>query len=146
MGEISVVSLALRAELVYASGVVGVTLQALDEAVNGLELGLDGDELVACQRAADRLSAKLGVAYGEFDALELWDVDAATSMTAWLREFSGLAGGEATRVLRSARRLRGLPSPPRLRSTALCRPGRCGPSWPTCRTPPPSCSPSTRPS
>ncbi|CAN5803222.1 hypothetical protein BH24ACT2_BH24ACT2_19360 [soil metagenome] len=27
--------------------VVGVTLQALDEAVNGLELGLDGDELVA---------------------------------------------------------------------------------------------------
>ena len=42
-------------ELVYASGVVGVTLQALDEEVNGLELGLDGAELVACQRAADRL-------------------------------------------------------------------------------------------
>ncbi|MBA2436726.1 MAG: hypothetical protein H0V52_00005 [Acidimicrobiia bacterium] len=45
---------------------VGVTLQALEEAVNGLEIGLDGDELVACQRVADRLSAKLGVAYGEF--------------------------------------------------------------------------------
>ncbi|MBA3956300.1 MAG: DUF222 domain-containing protein, partial [Acidimicrobiia bacterium] len=93
----------------YVSEVVGVTLQALDEAVNGLELGLDGDELVACQRAADRLSAKLGVAYGEFDSLELWDLDAATSMTAWLRDHATMAGGEASRVLRSARRLRGLP-------------------------------------
>jgi hypothetical protein len=45
-----------------------VALQALDEAVNGLEIGLDGAELVQVQRAADRLSAKLGVAYGEFDA------------------------------------------------------------------------------
>ncbi|CAN5768527.1 hypothetical protein BH24ACT2_BH24ACT2_11560 [soil metagenome] len=62
----------------YASGVVGVTLQALDEAVNGLELGLDGDELVACQRAADRLSAKLGVAYGEFDSLASCGVDVTT--------------------------------------------------------------------
>jgi hypothetical protein len=44
---------------------MGVALQALDEAVNGLELGLDGAELAACQRAADRLSAKLGVAYGD---------------------------------------------------------------------------------
>ena len=77
---------------------VEVTLHALDEAVNGLELGLDGDELVACQRAADRLSAKLGVAYGEFDALELWDLDAATSMTAWLRDHATMAGGEASRV------------------------------------------------
>jgi hypothetical protein len=54
-----------------------VTLQALDEAVNDLELGLDGVELVARQRATDRLGAKLGVAYGEFDSLELWDLDAA---------------------------------------------------------------------
>ena len=86
-----------------------MALQALDEAVNGLEIGLDGAELVQVQRAADRLSAKLGVAYGDFDALELWDADAATSMTAWLREFADMAGGEATRVVRSARRLRGLP-------------------------------------
>ncbi len=86
-----------------------MTLQALEEAVEALELGLDGDELVACQRTGDRLSAKLGVAYGEFDALELWDLDAATSMTAWLRDHATMAGGEATRVVRSARRLRGLP-------------------------------------
>ena len=54
------------------------TLQALDEAVDGLELGLDGAELVRCQRALDRLSAKLGAAYGDFDAADLWDVDGAT--------------------------------------------------------------------
>ena len=85
------------------------TLQALDEAVDGLELSLDGAELVRCQRALDRLSAKLGAAYGEFDAAECWDLDAATSMTAWLREQASMAGGDAARVLRLVRRLRGLP-------------------------------------
>ncbi|HVL03960.1 MAG TPA: hypothetical protein VM386_05945, partial [Acidimicrobiales bacterium] len=86
--------------------VVMGTLEALEEAVDGLEISLDGAELVQCQRAADRLIAKLGVAYGEFDAAELWDVDGATSMTAWLREFASLAGADASRVLRRARRLR----------------------------------------
>ena len=90
-------------------GVVLGTLQVLDEAVDGLELSLDGAELVRCQRALDRLSAKLVAAYGEFDTGERWDADGATSMTAWLREQASMAGGEASRVLRSARRLRGLP-------------------------------------
>ncbi len=85
------------------------TPDALDEVVDGLEIGLDGAELAQVQAAADRLLAKLGVAYGDFDAGELWDLDAATSMTAWLRDRAGMAGGDAARVVRSARRLRALP-------------------------------------
>jgi hypothetical protein len=85
------------------------SVEVLGEAVDGLVLGLDGAELASTQRTLDRLSAKLVVAYGDFDAAELWDLDAATSMTAWLRDHAGLAGGDASRALRLARRLRALP-------------------------------------
>ncbi len=44
------------------------TPDALDQVVDGLEIGLDGAELAQVQAAADRLLAKLGVAYGDFDA------------------------------------------------------------------------------
>ena len=84
-------------------------MDVLGEAVEGLVLGLDSTELTSAQRILDRLSAKLVMAYGEFDAAELWDLDAATSMTAWLRDHAGLAGGDASRALRLARRLRVLP-------------------------------------
>jgi hypothetical protein len=83
-----------------------VTVEALSEAVDGLELGLDGAELVATQRVLDRLSAKL---VSDFDAAGLWDLDAATSMTAWLRQHAAMAGGDAAGALRLARRLRALP-------------------------------------
>ncbi len=88
---------------------VQATLDALDEAVDGLRIGLDRAELGQVQRAVDRLSAKLVAAYGEFDAAELWDLDAATSMTAWLGEHGNMSGGDAARVLRQVRRLRELP-------------------------------------
>ncbi len=85
------------------------TLDALDDAIESLDIGLDRDELSQAQRALDRLSAKLVAAYGAFDAADLWDLDAASSMTAWLREQADLTGGDAARVLRLARGLRGLP-------------------------------------
>ena len=84
-------------------------LAALEAAVEGLELGLDAEELAACQRLLDRLSAKLGAAYAEFDHASLWDLDGATSMTAWLRDRAAMAAGDAARRLGEARKLRDLP-------------------------------------
>ena len=83
-------------------------LEALEAAVEGLELDVDGDELVAAQRCVDRLAAKLALAYGDFDAHQLWDLDGATSMTAWLGARGAMASGDAART-GAARRLRSLP-------------------------------------
>jgi hypothetical protein len=49
------------------------------------------------------------VADGDFDAGEGWDLDAATSMTAWLRSFAGLTPGDAAYAVRVAKRLGSLP-------------------------------------
>ena len=84
-------------------------LEALEAAVEGLELRLDGDELVAAQRCVDRLVAKLALAYGDFDAHQLWDLDGATSMTAWLGDRSAMAAGDAARTVATGSRLRRLP-------------------------------------
>ncbi len=84
-------------------------MEALEAAVEGLELRLDGDELVAAQRCVDRLAAKLALAYGDFDAHQLWDLDGATSMTAWLRDRGAMAAGDAARTVSAATRLRRLP-------------------------------------
>ena len=50
---------------------MAAVLEALEAAVEGLELDVDGDELVAAQRCVDRLVAKLALAYGDFDAHRL---------------------------------------------------------------------------
>ncbi len=107
---------------------VQVTVDVLGEAVDGMVLGLDSTELTSTQRILDRLSAKLVVAYGDFDAAELWDLDAATSMTAWLRDHAGLAGGDASRALRLARRLRVLPVTAAAALDGTLSGASCGPS------------------
>lgn len=66
-------------------------LATLEAAVKDLELSLDGAELARCQHLLDRLSAKVGAAYGDFDAAALWDLDGATSMTTWLGDRAGVA-------------------------------------------------------
>lgn len=85
------------------------TIKTLEEAVGDLSLGVDADELVRAQRCVDRLSASLALAYGEFDSAELWDLDGATSMTAWLAERCGMGGADAGSALRRARLLGRLP-------------------------------------
>ncbi len=93
----------------YDTEVAVATPDVLDEVVDGLELGVHGPSLVQVQAAADRLLAKLSLAYGAFDHAELWDLDAATSMTAWLRHHASLTKREAARVASRAKRLRSLP-------------------------------------
>lgn len=85
-------------------------LAELEAAVEGLEIGLDGAELARAQSLVDRFSAKLSAAYGDFDAAGLWDLDSATSMTAWLRHHAGMTKREAAHATSRAKRLRGLPA------------------------------------
>jgi hypothetical protein len=79
------------------------------EAIESLEIGFDGAELAQAHRLLDRLSARVSVADGEFDRGEGWDLDAATSMTAWLRTQAGMTAGDAVQAVRMAKRLGSLP-------------------------------------
>jgi len=81
---------------------------ALQEAVERLSIPLDGRALEAVLALRDRLEATIAEAVGAFDAASLWDVDLATSMTAWLRQ-SGLSRRDAARLAGHAKRLRSLP-------------------------------------
>jgi hypothetical protein len=85
------------------------TLEVLGEAIESLEIGFDSAELAQAHRLLDRLAARVCVADGDFDAGEGWDLDAATSMTAWLQSFAGLTPGDAAHAVRVAKRLGSLP-------------------------------------
>ena len=82
---------------------------ALEQAVEEVVIPPDGPALVAALALRDRLGAKIAEAAGDFDAAALWELDAATSMTAWLRSQADLSGREATRLAGSAKKLRDLP-------------------------------------
>ena len=58
--------------------------EGLAEAIDGLEIPVDGDALAAVFALRDRLDARLAEAVAAFDRHELWECDGATSMTAWL--------------------------------------------------------------
>ncbi|MDQ3570571.1 MAG: 13E12 repeat family protein [Actinomycetota bacterium] len=57
----------------------------------------------------DRLDAKISQAVSGFDAAGVWDLDAATSTAAWLRQHACMTKREAARVASRAKRLRSLP-------------------------------------
>ena len=82
--------------------------EALATAIDELEVPVEGAALAEAFALADRLASKLSAAVGVFDAAG-WDLDGATSMTAWLREAARLSGREASRVVQTASRLRSLP-------------------------------------
>src|SRR4029453_1720426 len=94
------------------SGQVSRTLEGLAQAIDDLDLPTDSGVLSEAFALVDRLNAKLLVAGGEHDAVELWRNDGSTSMTAWLRHHTGRSGRDAARCARTARRLRQLPVTP----------------------------------
>src|SRR5688572_30765051 len=81
----------------------------LAQAIRELEVPVDGTALVALFALRDQLDARLAAAVGEFDAAALWELDHATSMTAWLRSSGGLANSAAASTARTAARVRQLP-------------------------------------
>lgn len=83
--------------------------EALREAVEQVDVPTDGDALRELFGLIDRLSAKASAAVAAFDAAALWELDGATSATAWLRHQAGMTGSTAKSVVSTARRLRALP-------------------------------------
>lgn len=79
------------------------------EAIKELDIPVDGFAIVDVLGLRDRLDARTAEALGDFDAAKLWDIDAATSLTAWLRAHGGLTLRSAGRLSLLARRLRQLP-------------------------------------
>ncbi|HVF76320.1 MAG TPA: DUF222 domain-containing protein [Acidimicrobiales bacterium] len=84
-------------------------IAALREAVEAPDVPLDGDALAEVLKLVDLLNAKVSRVIGEFDAEALWELDGATSMTAWLRHHAGMTASNAKAIASTAKKLRTLP-------------------------------------
>ncbi|MBW3549069.1 MAG: 13E12 repeat family protein, partial [Actinobacteria bacterium] len=83
--------------------------EELAAAVEELEVPPAGEPLREVLDISDRLTAKTALALGTFDAAEGYEVDGATSTTAWLRHHGGQSSRAAARLACLARRLQRLP-------------------------------------
>jgi uncharacterized protein DUF222/HNH endonuclease len=77
--------------------------------VESLAVPVDGDALVEAFGLYDALAARLCEAVARFDGAGLWDVDGATSMTAWLADRVRLPRRRAAGWASRARKLAQLP-------------------------------------
>ncbi len=84
-------------------------LGALESAIEELDLGFDGDTLVAACRLLDRLTAKVALAAAEFDASRQWELDGATSAGAWLKHRAGMTASVANWTVRTGNLVKQLP-------------------------------------
>jgi hypothetical protein len=84
-------------------------MEDLAEAIVELDIPVDGAAIVQVLALRDRLDARIAEAAGAFDTAQLWDIDGATSMTAWLRASAGMTQRAATRLAVLGRRMRQLP-------------------------------------
>ena len=81
----------------------------LTEAIEALDPPSDNASLVAMVALRDRLDAKVAQGVAEFDAAGLWELDHASSTTAWLRQ-QGMGAGAAAMLVRTARCVRTAPA------------------------------------
>ncbi|MCU1373191.1 MAG: hypothetical protein JWO68_477 [Actinomycetia bacterium] len=58
-------------------------------------VAVDGEAIRQAIAYRDRLDAAIIQALGDFDRAELWELDGATSLTAWLRDHGGMTAGAA---------------------------------------------------
>jgi hypothetical protein len=84
-------------------------LDELADVIDKLEIPVDAGALVRVLALRDQLDARIAEAVGAFDDAQLWDIDGATSMTAWLRSSASMTNRSAHRLEILARRLRKLP-------------------------------------
>src|SRR4051812_4871036 len=82
---------------------------ALGSAIEELEVPVDGACLAELVGLGDRLQARIACAVAEFDAAAMWELDHATSMTAWLRSACGMTSGAAASLARTSSVVRSLP-------------------------------------
>jgi hypothetical protein len=84
-------------------------LADLAQTIEELVIPLDGAAIAQAYELRDRLDAKLAEALSAFDAGQLWDADAATSLTAWLRDRARRSRRDAARTAMTTKRLERLP-------------------------------------
>jgi Domain of unknown function (DUF222)/HNH endonuclease len=97
--------LAAAYELVYDWGM----FEQLGEAIEGLDIPLDDDALAAVLALRDRLDARISSAVAAHDVAGLWELDGATSMTAWLVDRAAMPRPRAAATTSRARKLAHLP-------------------------------------
>lgn len=83
---------------------------ALAEAIDNLDIGLDGDALATAIAQRSRLDAAIAAAVGAFDQAQAYLAEPAVSMTLWLRMRGELTAGAAARLTHVGRRLQKLPA------------------------------------
>ena len=83
--------------------------ETLTEDLRQLAIPVCGEAITGLLALRDCLEAKLSDAVSDFDRAGLWDLDSATSMTAWLRQHGAMTKREAGRVSGRAKKLRELP-------------------------------------
>jgi hypothetical protein len=79
--------------------------ETLATGIHELSIPLCDEAITEVLALRDRLAAKISDAVSDFDRAGLWDLDSATSMTAWLRQYGAMTKREAGR----AKKLRELP-------------------------------------
>jgi len=84
-------------------------LTRLREAIDEVEILPVAGELKEALELRSRLDAKISSAVGDFDAAGLYELDQATSMTAWLRHEARMTSRDAGRMTSIAKRLPALP-------------------------------------
>ena len=93
------------------SGMIRVMISDLADAIDTLDVPVDGDALASVLALRDRLEAKIVTAVCAFDDTDEWDTaEGCASLGAWLRIRGRMTAGDATRLARTARRLRHLPT------------------------------------
>ena len=85
----------------YDGGVFG----QLERAIDDLDIPVDGDALVTVIALRDRLEARITDAVATVDRASLWELDGATSMTAWLADRARMARPHAAATASRARKL-----------------------------------------
>jgi Domain of unknown function (DUF222)/HNH endonuclease len=83
--------------------------EQLGEVIEGLDIPVDGDGLAALLALRDRLDARISAAVATYDRAGLWELDGATSMTAWLVDRAAMPRPRAAATTSRARKLAHLP-------------------------------------
>jgi hypothetical protein len=83
--------------------------EQLGDAIEGLDIPTDGDALAAVLGLRDRLDARISSAVAAHDRAGLWELDGATSMTAWLVDRAAMPRPRAAATTARARKVVHLP-------------------------------------
>jgi Domain of unknown function (DUF222) len=84
--------------------------EQLGNAIEGLDIPVDGEALAAVLALRDRLDARISDAVAAHDRAALWELDGAMSMTAWLADRARMPRPRAAATAARARKLAQLPA------------------------------------